>query len=157
MGFERGIGCGVVFFYHRGRDISLAVHGDDFTFCAFDKDLKWIEGLMESWFPIKVRAKLGMDKGDDKSVTILGREVRWTGEGIEYEADPRHRKNILDYFGFEEGAKPLSHNGNKENKEEEWEEEELEREEAKGVGGLAATFNFLSQDCPDLQFPHERV
>ena len=36
---------------------------------------------------------------------------------------------------------------------EEWEKEELEREEAKGFRGLAARFNFLSQDCPDLQFP----
>ena len=86
-------------------------------------------------------------------MTILGREVRWTKEGIEYEADPRHRKNVLEYFGFEEGAKPLTHNGEKEAKEEEWEKEELGREEARGLRGLAATFNFLSQDCPDLQFP----
>ena len=97
--------------YHPERDISLAVHDDDFTLCAFGKDLKWIRELMESWFPIKVRAALGMDNGDDKEVTILGREVKWTEEGIEYEADPRHRKKILDYFGFEEGAKPLTHNG----------------------------------------------
>ena len=31
VGFERGVSCGVVF-YHAERDISLAVHGDDFTF-----------------------------------------------------------------------------------------------------------------------------
>ena len=33
VGFERGRSCGVVF-YHEGRDLSLAVHGDDFTFCG---------------------------------------------------------------------------------------------------------------------------
>ena len=33
VGFVRGLSCGVVF-YHQGRDISLAVHGDDFTFCG---------------------------------------------------------------------------------------------------------------------------
>ena len=33
VGFVRGLSCGVVF-YHEGRDISLAVHGDDFTFCG---------------------------------------------------------------------------------------------------------------------------
>jgi hypothetical protein len=33
VGFVRGVTCGVVF-YHPGRDISLAVHGDDFTSCA---------------------------------------------------------------------------------------------------------------------------
>ena len=36
-GFIRGASCGVVFF-HPERDISLAVHGDDFTFCALEED-----------------------------------------------------------------------------------------------------------------------
>ena len=31
VGFDRGNACGVIF-YHEERDISLAVHGDDFTF-----------------------------------------------------------------------------------------------------------------------------
>ena len=31
--FKRGESCGVVF-YHEGKDLSLAVHGDDFTFCG---------------------------------------------------------------------------------------------------------------------------
>ena len=30
-GFERGEACGVSF-YHEGRDVSVVVHGDDFTF-----------------------------------------------------------------------------------------------------------------------------
>ena len=34
-GFCRGVGCGVAF-WHRERDISLAVHGDDFSFCGLD-------------------------------------------------------------------------------------------------------------------------
>ena len=43
-GFVRGLSCGVVF-YHEGRDISLAVHGDDFTFCGGEMDLLWIKKL----------------------------------------------------------------------------------------------------------------
>ena len=38
VGFTRGIKCGVVF-YHPVRDISLAVHGDDFTACAIESEL----------------------------------------------------------------------------------------------------------------------
>ena len=41
VGFSRGVSCGVVF-EHEGRDITLAVHGDDFTFCGVDDDLEWI-------------------------------------------------------------------------------------------------------------------
>eukprot|EP00973_Karenia_brevis_P088374 12254077-Karenia_brevis.AAC.1 len=78
---------------------------------------------MESWFEIKVRAVLGPEPKDDKEVTILGRIVRWKEEGIEYEADPKHRRIILEYFGFDNKTKPCMMNGDKEDRVEEWEEE----------------------------------
>ena len=43
---------------------------------------------------------MGPDKTDDKEVVILGRIVRWREWGIEFEAHPRHRKVLVDYFGF---------------------------------------------------------
>ena len=100
VGFERGVSCGVVY-YHPGRDLALVVHGDDFTFCGVDADLDWIQDLMSTWFEVKVRARLGPDRDDDKEVTILGRRVRWTEKGIEYEADPKHRMMVLDAFGLQ--------------------------------------------------------
>ena len=107
---------------------------------------------MEKWFDIKFRGMLGGGDSDEKAVTILGREVRWSEEGIEYEADDKHRKIVLDYFGFNDKSKALSVNGDKTEKEEVWEKEELGREEAKSFRGLAARLNYLGQDCPDLQF-----
>ena len=55
---------------------------------------------MKAWFEIKVRAILGPQDKDDKEVVILGRVVRWTDKGIEYEADPKHRRLILEHFGI---------------------------------------------------------
>ena len=98
-------------FYHEGRDLSCVVHGDDFTFSGLDEDLDWIQDLMQSWFEIKVRARLGPDAGDDKEVTILGRIVRWMHWGIECEADPRHRQIVLEHFGFNGKTKALDANG----------------------------------------------
>eukprot|EP00973_Karenia_brevis_P026748 3690945-Karenia_brevis.AAC.1 len=66
---------------------------------------------MKSWFEIKVRAVLGTEENDDKEVSILGRLVRWTGEGIKYEADPKHRRLVLEYFGFNSQTKPSGVNG----------------------------------------------
>ena len=63
-GFERCVSCGVVF-YHAERDLSLAVHGDDFTFCGGEKDLFSIRDLMASWFEIKVRGILGEGIDDE--------------------------------------------------------------------------------------------
>ena len=94
-----------------------------------------------------------MDKGDDKVVTILGRKLVWHEGGIRYEADEKHREILLDYFGFKRDSRGLGVNGDKEDKEEEGEDEEVGREEATIFRGLAARLNFLSLDCPDLQFP----
>ena len=157
IGFVKGTGCGVVF-YHKEKDISLAVHGDDFTFCGLEADLREVQGEMERWFDIKPRAVLGGDAGDDKSVSILGRTVRWTNTGIEYEADAKHRDMILEYFGFDDGkTRRLSVNGDDEDKPSEWGSEELDPDQGKIFRGLAARANFLCLDCPDLQFPVKQV
>ena len=101
-GFKRGKGCGVVF-YHSERDLAGVVHGDDFTFCGCQGELDWISKRMKSWFEIKVRAILGPEECDNREVVILGRLVKWTREGIEYKADPKHRAVLLERFGFREG------------------------------------------------------
>ena len=69
VAFEKGNACGIVF-YHSARDLSLAVHGGDFTFCGCEEDLFWIRGFMASWFEIKVRGILGPDPKDDKEIVI---------------------------------------------------------------------------------------
>ena len=99
VGFARGLGSAVVFF-HAERDIACVCHGDDFTLVGDEKNLKWIERLMRSWFEIKVRAVLGPDANDDKEAVILGRIIRWKPWGLEYEADPKHRKVLIEHFGF---------------------------------------------------------
>eukprot|EP00973_Karenia_brevis_P012802 1738798-Karenia_brevis.AAC.1 len=71
---------------------------------------------MASWFEIKVRAVLCPEDKDDKEVTMLGRLVRWTDEGREYEADPKHRSIILEYFGLNSKTKPSGVNGDREDK-----------------------------------------
>ena len=142
VGFERGNACGVIF-YHEERDISLAVHGDDFTFCGLGEDLTWIRGLMRNWFDIKVRAVMGEDSSDDKEVTILGRIVRWTDRGIEFEADPKHRLLIMEAFGFKEGSRGLVNNGEKDVREEAGDEEEMGEKEGTEFRGIAARMNFF--------------
>ena len=82
-GFERGLICTVVF-YNAEKDISCVVHGDDFIFEGGGPGLLWItEKMKGSWFEIKVTALLGPEEGDDKSIGLLGRQVRRTADGIE--------------------------------------------------------------------------
>ncbi len=79
----------------------------------------WIAEKMKSCLEIKVRALLGQEEGDDKHVVILGRHVRWVADGIEYEADPKHRKLIMEHFGFDEESSHLVFNCEKDWKKEE--------------------------------------
>ena len=79
-------------FYHNDRDLSLAVHGHDFTFCGADLELRWVTQQMQEWYDNKVRATLGRGAEDDKEVVILGRTVRWCHWGISWEADSRRNK-----------------------------------------------------------------
>ena len=42
------------------------------------------------------------EAGDDKEITILNRTLRWTEEGLEYEADSKHVREIVNYFDLDE-------------------------------------------------------
>ena len=108
---------------------------------------------MSSWYEIKDRGILGGDEGDKQEMVILGRMVRWTPDGIEYEADPKHRELILEFFGFCDKSKRSKYNGLKEDREEIDGDEALPKTEATEFRGVAARANYLSLDCPDLQFP----
>eukprot|EP00973_Karenia_brevis_P072585 10082729-Karenia_brevis.AAC.1 len=96
-----------------------------------ESELKWIKSLMESLFEVKVRAVLGPEETDDTEVVILGRLVTWKEDRIEYAADPKHRRQILEYFGFSGNTKAGAVNGYKEDRIDEESEELLSKSEAK--------------------------
>ena len=65
-------------------------HEDDFTILGHGKDLDWFQDVIRRKFDIKVRGRIGPEKGGQKNMRILNRIVEWTEEGINYEADQRH-------------------------------------------------------------------
>ena len=48
----------------------------------------------------------------------MGRRVVWSEGGISYEADPKHRELILEFFGFCDKSKTSKYNGHKEERKE---------------------------------------
>ena len=79
--------------------------------------------------------------------------------GIEWDADPKHRRAILDYFRFQEDQSDgLSCNGNKDGKEEaDYELEEVDKRAATVFRNLMAIVSFLSQDCLEPQYPAKEL
>ena len=94
MGFTRGRSSPCCF-RHASKDLSVVVHGDDFTFVGPDAELDWAQEEMSKRFLIKAMGRLGGDQGDVQELRILNRVVRWEESGISYEADPRHSELIV--------------------------------------------------------------
>ncbi len=154
IGFVRGTASPVAFF-NAELDISCLVHGDDFTFVGGDESSRYVESKMKEWYEIKVKARRGSDPQDDKEVDVLGRIIRCTLEGFEYEADPKHRVKVMEALGFDHNTKGLSVNGRVEEPTEG--EAELEAGEVTSFRALAARLNYLAQDSPDVQFAAKEV
>jgi hypothetical protein len=100
FGFIKGVTCPTAF-YHPVNGMRCVVHGDDFTFLGLRRDIDLVIADMKSWCELTVRAILGGEDGDDRDATILNRIVRWTGSGIEVEADPRHAEKLCAAFNLD--------------------------------------------------------
>jgi hypothetical protein len=117
--------------------------------------LDLVEEKMKEWYELKVKARLGSDPQDDKETDMLGRIVRCTAEAFEYEADPRHRRKVLEVLGLTGKSKRLTVNGRAEELEED--AAELDASEVTSFRALAARLNSLAQDSPDLQFSAKEI
>ena len=156
-GFRRGEGCPVLF-YHPQKDLAMAVHGDDFVLCGYAEDLRWAADYVASCFEVKVRAVLGEDDGDDSEAVVLGRTLRWKDWGLEYEADERHRRVLLERFGLDQNSKTLSANGEQHTGEDDTDGAVLlSGPEITEFRACVARLNFLGQDSPELQFPAKEL
>ena len=118
------------------------VHGDDFTFTGYDEDLDFIESIMQDAYEIKVRDRLGSGPNDVRSIDILGRLLEYESWGVSWKADPRHRKMIIDHFGFNEERKGVTVTGIREEPSEGG-EILLNPVETTQFRAIAARFNYL--------------
>ena len=107
VGFRRGRAAPTVL-YNPETEVGVVVHGDDFTFIGKGRELNNIKVLMSSWYSLKVRGVMGPENGDDKKITILGRELTWGEYGLEYEADRKHAQMICEAMGLDESSKGLT-------------------------------------------------
>ena len=88
-GFIQGVASPWVF-HHPARNVACSVYGDVFTAAGPKPEIDWFEATLKKSNELTVGGRLGLGSTDDKENIVLGRAIRWTKEGIEYEADPRH-------------------------------------------------------------------
>ena len=159
VGFRRGVGSPTVFF-NAETEVRLVVHGDDFTFAGVRRELEKLSATMQEWYEVKVRGIMGSGEDEKKEMTILGRQLRWTVNGIEYEADGRHREDLMEMEGLMEDSKGVKSASTKEKETGGWDdndEEELDPEGGKQYRARAAKLNYLGLDRSDLQYATKEI
>ena len=157
IGFRPGA-ASTCSFWHKGRELYLSVHGDDFTITGPEDSLMWLEMQMKNKYEIKTE-HLGPGAHQKQEIRVLNRTIRWSPDGIEYEPDQRHAEIIIKEMGVE-GSKPSACPGAAETPEEARvmaASPEMASSDATAFRGLAARLNFLAQDSPILQFAAKKV
>ena len=154
VGFRQGEASPCVF-HHSERQLAISVHGDDFTSTGPKCQLDWFEDELEKKYELKKGGRLGPSPKDSKELTILNRVIRWTDQGIEYEADPRQAERLLEGLGLDNGCKAVATPGLK--MEIEALKNDKSLEDLTGFRALAARANYLAQDRIDLQFAAKEV
>ena len=155
VGFEAGCSAPTVFF-NKDTGTRVVVHGDDFTFLGFEEDLKRMSEKMSEWYEIKMRGIVGSEDGDEKSMTILNREIRVTDEGLLYKADPKHARIIKEEMGLSDDSKGVRSPSWREASGD-GDEGALTAEEKSRFRRVAARANYLAMDRPDIQFAVKKL
>ena len=87
---------------------------------------------------------------------MLNRIVRWTQEGVEYEADPRQSEQLIRDLGMT-GSRSVGTPGVKATSEQIAADKDLSPERQRPYRGVAARSNYLSADRPDMQHAAKEV
>ena len=151
MGFRQGIASPCVF-VHPSRNLACSVHGDDFTTCGPKRELDWFESTLESRYELKRGGRLGPGKDDSKEMTVLNRVLRWTADGLEYEADPRQCERLLESLGLDDSCNGVATPGIKPLPAQIDIEQPLPPGEQTEFRAVSARANYVSADRVDIQY-----
>ena len=135
----------------------VSVHGDDFTVGGRKKCIDWFEKTLGELYEYKCAGRLGPGTADGKELTILNRVVRWTGGGIEYEADPRQAEKLLEEFALDSNYNQVATPGIKPLPTQLQEDKPLSEAEHTRFRAISARANYLSADRPDLQYAAKEI
>ncbi len=155
LGFTQGVSSPCVF-RHPSKMLVASVHGDDFTTAGACEDLDWFENSMSEHYECTIQPRIGPGPQDAKEGIVLNRVIRWTGEGLEYEADPRQAEKLIAECGLT-GSNTMATPGVRPSFAEVEKDQPLEQRLHTAFRGSAARSNYLSADRIDCQFAAKEI
>ena len=151
---------------HLASGMLIVAHVDDFLVLGRREELVSLrDGLKSEGYDCSGDI-LGPGPGDVSELKFLGRTIRLTADGIEWEADKRHATAFIEKLIQEFGPDEVEYKGRQlsgvktpgvKRTEVDLEKEMLAKGPAKAYRGLAALGNYMSQDRPDTGFATKEI
>ena len=83
LGFEEcKVTSGV--YIHRHQDLRVVTHVDDFLVAGEAQHLRWLKEELPNKYELKCQIA-GWELGDNRELSFLGRSIRMSNVGIEFE------------------------------------------------------------------------
>ena len=142
-------------YHHQQWGLRVLVHGDDFVSTGTVRAAQWFKRALEQRFEIKTSV-VGSGPNEVREARVLGRIVRITPSGWEYEADQRHGEILVHELGLV-NARPVSYPWESGMADQDSDGEELVGRDATSFRALAARANYLAQDRGDISFATKEV
>jgi len=155
LGFHTSASTPCVY-YNEVTGVRAVAHVDDFL-CTGPKDAleHLLEGLKKK-YQMKAQV-LGPGVGEDKEGRFLGRTIRWTRGGLEWEGDGKLRKVLLEEWGME-GSSGVTTPGVACDREKIGEEIEItDKKRISKYRRGAAQLNYMALDNPKLGYASKEV
>ena len=134
----------------------MTVRGDDFTTVGDKCDLDWFEAELAKHYELTTQPRIGPGRDDAKEGIILNRVVRWTSEGLEYEADPRQAEKLIQECGLRD-SNTMATPGLRASFAETENDKPLEARLHTAFRGAAARANYLAAGRIDVQLGAKEV
>ena len=107
---------------------------------------------LERKYELTEAHRLGPAEEDDKEARVLNRIVRWTKDGLEYEADPRHVEILVKDLKLEDAKSVVTPGTKEEGHLKEGCEVPLSSDWTSHYRASVARLNYLAADRPDVAF-----
>ena len=154
-------------FYHSGHDTTVNCHGDDFLAEAEASGLDALDKVLSENFDVKILPRIGPPNagGQTTSGKHLGRTIRWTPRGFEWDGAQCHVTELISLMGLRDTAagrtaasKGASTPGSKDTgKAMRNASDKLTEEKAATFRKAAGTALYISLDRPTILFATHEV
>ena len=82
-------------------------HGDDFVSCGSAAALDEVDRVLTAHFDTKILPHIGLTVygGEVTEGKHLGRTIRWSPQGFEWESNSKHVEDMVELCGLKQGSK----------------------------------------------------